>query len=311
MSHLSSHVTGADLDRVRRGAASAEETAAVGRHVRECAECEALAAQRLAIGDSVRAFEAAFAIEGDEAEVREMPPRRRVVALGAGAAAAAVAALFFLIPRPPGSRPAPQPVVRAVPPPAVVPRAPQPRPEWDALLAETRTTGRLPFPGDIRELATPDTFRGKAGEEAMNAMWPVATAIDDERPELRWRAVEGARYVVTVTSRGTVLARSDALAMPRWRVPVALRRGALIRWQVRVERGGTASILPAPPAPPAIFRVIPAEEHEQIARAKAERPGDHLLIGLLHARAGMVEEARRELRASRDPLAPRLLEQLP
>jgi len=315
MSLLSNHLTGADLDRVRRGAASAEEAAAVGRHVRECAECQALADEHLAIAESAAAFEAAFSMEESEGEVRSMP-RRRVVLWAGAAAAAAVIAFLFVIPRPREPRPAPAPIVRVAPP-AVVPSATvvphsQPRrPEWDALLEETRATGRLPFPADIRELATPDMFRGEPSAAAVSAMWPVATAIDEERPELRWPDVDGARFVVVLTSGGNELARSGSLTTSLWRVPIALRRGQLVRWQVRAERGETTLILPAPPAPPAIFRLISDEEHQEIASAKAEAPDDHLLIGLLYARAGVIEEARNELGAARDPLASRLLDQLP
>ncbi len=315
MSHLSNHLTGADLDRIRRGAASAEEAAAVGRHVRECAECQALADEHLAIVDSAAAFEAAFSAEESEGGAQSMPQRRVVLWAGA-AAAAAVIAILLVTPRPGEPRSTTAPIVRVappagVPPVKVVPRARARRPEWDGLLEETRRTGRLAFPADIRELATPDMFRGEPSAVAVSAMWPVATAIDEERPELRWPDVDGARFVVVLTSGGNELARSGSLTTSHWRVPIALRRGQVVRWQVRMDRGETTSILPAPPAPPAIFRSISEEEHQEIARAKAEAPDDHLLIGLLYARAGVVEEARRELGASQDPLASRLLEQLP
>lgn len=305
MSHSSDHLTPDDLDRVRSGAASAEEVAAVGAHVRECAACRALAGERLAIGDSAAAFQSAFSLEHEEDGARAMPVRTMV--WGSAAAAAAIAAaFFFLVPRREAAR-------RPAPAPPVVVAAPHPPRDarWDALIAETRATGVVPFPADIRELAAPDLFRGEPNRVDDHAMWPVATAIDDERPELRWRAADGARFTVVLTSAGNELARSELLATPRWRVPIALPRGQMMRWQVRVERGGAAAIIPAPPAPPAIFRVIPEKEHEEIARAKAATPEDHLLLGLLYARAGVVDEARRELGASQDPLASQLLEQLP
>jgi len=73
--------------------------------------------------------------------------------------------------------------------------------------------------------------------------------------------------------------------------------------------------MPAPPAPPAIFRIISQRERDELVRARAEAGDDHLLLALLYARAGIVDEARRELhayeRSSRDPLAGRLRGQLP
>lgn len=299
-----SHLTTTDLDRVRRGLASAAEAEAVGRHVRECSACQALADEQLSIVESAAAFEALLSLEAEP--VRTMPSRQLV---WWAAAAAMIAAVLVLIPRPHAPQPGSIPhVIRGVPVGLPVPVR---SPEWDALLAETRRSGVLPFPADIRELARPDMFRGEPHQAGAFPMWPIATAVDEERPELRWPAVDRARYVVVLTSGGKELARSNSLTAPQWRVPRALPRGTMVRWQVRVEQGETTSILPAPPAPPAIFRLTSEREHAEIARAKAEAPNDHLLLGLVHARAGVVDEARRELEASTDPLASRMLEQLP
>jgi hypothetical protein len=312
------HLSIADLERVRGGAASAEETEAVGRHVAECGECAALADQTFAVAGSVAAFQAAFDVE----DVPEREPRPlRPLVLWAGAAAAAIAAVVFLVPRPRESGPA---VLRARPQ-LVQPRASVPAPtppiavarpaEWDALVAETRRSGALPFPAEIRELAAGDSFRGPDEGVARDQVWPAATAIAEDRPDLRWPAREGDRSVVTVTSGGKEIARSEPLAASHWRVPVPLERGRMFRWQVNVERGEESSVIPAPPAPPAIFRVITAREQEALVRARSEAGDDHLLLGLLYARAGLVAEARRELnaheRATRDPLVHGLLRQLP
>ncbi|HEX6098104.1 MAG TPA: hypothetical protein VF432_17390 [Thermoanaerobaculia bacterium] len=308
-----------ELKRVRSGAASAEEADAVGRHVAECGECAASAGETFAIRESVAAFEAAFTLD-DVPEEREPRPLRPV-AIWTFAAAAAVAAAVFLVPwasvtEAPPRRSAPPAVQPEQPasPRIAVPAVSRPA-EWDALVAETRRTGALPFPPDIRELATPDSYRGPEKGVTRDAVWPAATAIAEERPELRWPAAQGDLSVVTITAGGEEIARSEPLPGSRWRVPVPLARGRMYRWQVSVERGDESFVLPAPPAPPAIFRVISAREQEELARAAAQAGGDRLLLGLLYARAGLVEESRRELgaheQATRDPLARRLLRQLP
>ncbi|HEX8408112.1 MAG TPA: hypothetical protein VF883_04570 [Thermoanaerobaculia bacterium] len=320
------HLNIADLQRVRSGAASAEETAAVGRHVAECGRCEALAGEVLAIRDSVAAFEAAFHWDedGDEGAPDKVPEPRplRPLVLWSGAAAAAIAAVVFLAPRTTEPEPPPRraaaPVHRAAPPPDdPAPPVVRTRPaEWDALVSEVRRTRVLPFPAEIRELAANDSFRGDDTPDATTqAVWPAATAVEEAQPELRWPAMDDARCIVSISSGGEEIARSEALASARWRVPVPLRRGRTYRWQVSVERGEESFVLPAPPAPPAIFRVISTREQDQLARARTEAGGDHLLLGLLYARLGMVSDARRELsaygRATADPLAQRLLQQLP
>jgi hypothetical protein len=193
--------------------------------------------------------------------------------------------------------------------------APTLRPEWRELIRQVRATRRLPFPADLRELARGDRFRGNGGQQYTVSVFPSATAVDDVRPELRWSDVAGGRYIVTVMVGTEVVARSEALTAPRWRTPVPLERGVLHRWQIEVIRGDERFAIPAPPSPPAAFRVVGQREHAELEAAKREAPDDHLLRGILYARAGMVDEARRELeqwsRVSGDREATDLLTQLP
>jgi hypothetical protein len=198
------------------------------------------------------------------------------------------------------------------PPPVVTTPAPRAlRPQWTALLARTRRTGVLPFPADVRELAGDDAFRGDPPSDVAAPVWPAATAVQELRPAFTWPPSSGARYVVTLSRDGTVIERSSVLAEPRWQPRTRLTRGAMYRWQVDVEAEDETFVLPAPPAPPAVFRIVGQDEHEELEAAERDAPDDHLLRGLLYARAGVVHEARRELQASRDPIAKRLLSQLP
>jgi hypothetical protein len=202
-------------------------------------------------------------------------------------------------------------VTPRVPVPTATIAVPQPNP----LVTQARKTGVLPFPAEIRRLAEGDTLRGgEENDRAGRNVWPSATAITETQPELRWPAMKGAHFVVLITSDGEAVAQSETLTEPRWRAP-KLRRGTTYHWQVSVERGEESLVLPAPPAPPAIFRVLSRREHEELTKAIDDAGSDRLLAGLLYARAGLVEEARRELetyeRETRDPLAERLLRQLP
>jgi hypothetical protein len=84
---------------------------------------------------------------------------------------------------------------------------------------------------------------------------------------------------------------------------------------VQVQPEGHSFLIPASPAPPAIFRVLTQKEIAPMERAGSEAPDDHLLLGLLYARSGVTDAARRELQAweqvTGDPLATKLLRQLP
>ncbi|HYC59159.1 MAG TPA: hypothetical protein VEK79_06285 [Thermoanaerobaculia bacterium] len=309
------HLTTADFARVRSGDMSADDAEALGRHIAQCNECAAKATETLELDDVADAFAAAFTMEDERVEAPRLPRR---TFWWAGAAAAAIAIIFFLLPRPDTpSLPPPGAVTRTTTAPAAPSAVDVPvRPaEWDALVAQTRRTGVLPFPPEIRELGLVTTVRGETPRAGGDDVWPAATAIDDVRPALRWPATSGARYTVTVIADGEEIARSQPLEVARWRVPSPLPRGRMYRWQVAVE-GGTASFtIPRPPAPPAIFRVLSAEEHAVLERARAEAGDDHLLLALLYARVGVADEARKELaayeKATGDPFARRLLEQLP
>jgi len=307
------HCSSTDLERVRSGTASAEETEAVGRHVARCAECAALAGRALSIVDSAAAFRAAFTVEPGVPARRPLGWLKPAAPLAAAAAIAAVVIFMPRTERVEGPRPSAQPaevrrpVRHHVRPPASVPTI-------HPLVAEVRRTGVLPFPAEIRRLAERDAFRGPGDDVARGRVWPAATAIDDVQPELRWPSIEGARFIVSITSDGEEVARSEELATSRWRAP-ELRRDRMYRWQVNVERGEESFVVPAPPAPPAIFRVLSQREHEELGRAVSGADGDRLLLGLLYARAGLVDDARRQLesheRETNDPLPRRLLRQLP
>jgi hypothetical protein len=127
--------------------------------------------------------------------------------------------------------------------------------------------------------------------------------------------LRGAEYVVSVVdSEGKVVAQSSRLRTNRWVCSSELLRGNVYRWQVRADREQESTILPAPPAPPALFRVIESGQRAEIEDAERQRPDDHLLLGLLYARAGVVEEARKHLeryRVDDGPMIRRLIAQLP
>jgi hypothetical protein len=78
-----------------------------------------------------------------------------------------------------------------------------------------------------------------------------------------------------------------------WTPDRPLQRGLTYAWQVRVV--GQDVIIPSPPAPPALFRIVDEETASEAAEARRRFPGDHLLLGLLCARAGLRRCAADEL----------------
>lgn len=299
------HLTRSDLERIRNGAA----TGAEARHLAECDECAALMREQISLVESANALRAAFS----DPEVRQEPAKfpSRAVWLSAAAATVAAISITALLMR---DDPSPTTEVRSptveTNSATIVSVTPAPKSPWDSLLAEVRRSRKLPLPSDIREFAAEDTFRGGSNDERATRVSPSATAVEDQRPEFRWPRVEGASYSVTVADTSTVVAESPRLETARWRSNVALARGKVYSWQVKIEKADETLVMPAPPSPPALFRIVTATDQAELERARKERPDDHLLLGVLYARAGVVDHARRELEASEDPLAGELLKQL-
>ena len=62
---------------------------------------------------------------------------------------------------------------------------------------------------------------------------------------------------------------------------------------------------PVPPAPEARFQVVSAETAAEIDSARREHPANHLLLAVLYARAGALDDAAGEIEslAATDPAA--------
>jgi hypothetical protein len=127
---------------------------------------------------------------------------------------------------------------------------------------------------------------------------PVGVVVLEDRPVFRWRAVPGdVSYRVQVFDRDfrVVVDQSD-IRGTRWTSAKKLERGRNYSWQVTAQKGETELRAPVPPAGEARFAVL---DEKQAGRIQAVRNGEHrshLLLGVLYAQAGLVPEARVELR---------------
>ncbi|HEV7242236.1 MAG TPA: zf-HC2 domain-containing protein [Thermoanaerobaculia bacterium] len=225
------------------------------------------------------------------------------------AAAAALALVFTLAPffR---RAPAPVPPPRMIVQPRPVPDLPAPalpryaNPHWNVLVEKALESGRLPYP-DLRELrGAGESLRGTSGETS--PLQPSGVVIDTTRPTMTWPRVENATYTVVVFDGDHEVVRSEPLARERWTAPRSLRRGRTYSWQVEAKTVADMVILPSPDKPPARFRVIDGETHDEIAAARRLHREDHLLLATLYARAGMEKEAKESLRRIDQATDPRV-----
>jgi anti-sigma factor RsiW len=147
------------------------------------------------------------------------------------------------------------------------------------------------------------TLLGGSGEGVPFALLsPVATVVETARPTFRWQPLAGATsYVVTVyDSNFNPVESSRSLARTEWRVSRVLERGAIYSWQVTALKNGKEITSPAPPAPEAKFEVLEEGKARELERVERSHASFHLILGILYADAGLLDEAERQLRSVPD-----------
>jgi hypothetical protein len=157
------------------------------------------------------------------------------------------------------------------------------------------------------------SLMGRADEGPRFAILePAGKVLLASRPAFKWTRLVGAEgYVVEVyDAQFNLVSSSPLLTDLSWTAP-QLARGQVYSWQVKAVKGGQEFIAPSPPAPDAKFRILDQVAAAEIARARRDYASSHLLLGLLYARAGLLDEAEREFRslqnANPDSDAPRKL----
>jgi hypothetical protein len=195
---------------------------------------------------------------------------------------------------------------------------------------EQQTIKNSLLSGQIETPSTLAELKGKAGSTmggpnsnpaqvwaASNStlLAPFAEVIAEDRPQFKWKPLEGAgSYVVIINEPAAnyrEVAVSPVLTATRWTPPRALPRGRLFIWQVtatyKASDGNSQEVTaPAPEAPETKFRVLTKTQAEELARAKQVYESQHLPMGLLYARLGLLKDAERELQAlaARNPKQP-------
>lgn len=326
---MNGHLTADDLQRFRSGAAPPSETAAAARHLATCGDCARRGTELASRGADAGWLPRAVAGEGEhpdseaivdfvrgalhgerrramqthldvcamcrrevtelKADVAPAAPRLAFRVAAAIAAALVIALAWLLLMRKPPSSPG------QAPPVAHAPRALPRSAAADALVAGA-LAGNLERPRYFDDLRPkPDVQRreGSPAGPADVSIAPAGIVVESQTPRFAWTA-EGRSYIVTILDGSRIAERSGPLSERHWTPPDPLPRGRTYEWQIEVH-GSATRIVPAPPAPPAFFRIADAASLQPIDDARRVRPDDHLLLGVLYARAGLQGEAVTEL----------------
>jgi predicted anti-sigma-YlaC factor YlaD len=134
--------------------------------------------------------------------------------------------------------------------------------------------------------------------ESFRVVSPVGVAVLDDRPILKWRALaDVANYTVTISDSGFKQIVSGVATTDNWTPPQPLPPGCLYYWQVRTVRDGKEIVAPPVTSPPARFLVLGARDLDQLKRARQEHSDSHLLLGVIYARLGLIDNSIEEFQA--------------
>jgi hypothetical protein len=173
-------------------------------------------------------------------------------------------------------------------------------PAHEAIVASL-TAQRIEKPQFLAELTgRSDTLRGGSAEGVpFPLLSPVGQVVQNRNPTLRWKPLIGAtRYVVTVADdKLNEVATSESLTSTQWRVPVPLKWGGVYSWQVTAFKDGQEVVSPVMPGPQARFMIVDQARAQELRQLEHAFPNYHLGLGVLYARAGLLDEAEREFQA--------------
>jgi len=174
-------------------------------------------------------------------------------------------------------------------------------PAFQQTVKQALATARVETPPSLSELiGKSSVLMGPAAEgHPFALLGPVGTVTMSERPTFRWRALGGAdSYVVRIyDSDFNEVVVSPRLSETKWSVTRSLERGRTYSWQVTARVNDREAVSPIRPAPEARFMVSDQAKANELAKAKSDSAGSHLTLGVLYARAGLLDDAERELQA--------------
>lgn len=127
---------------------------------------------------------------------------------------------------------------------------------------------------------------------------PVGKIVQSDRPQFRWQPFKDAEsYIVNIYDVNfNKIESSPPLQKTEWTTNAPLRHGIIYQWQVTAIKDGQEIKSPVRPAPDAKFKVLDAAKANEIEIAKKKYGNSRLLLGILYANAGMLDEAEREFR---------------
>jgi anti-sigma factor RsiW len=161
------------------------------------------------------------------------------------------------------------------------------------------STRGIKKPEALNELSAPGiTLLGQTSASVPFALLAPGGVVSlSDRPAFSWQPLSGAtNYTVSVfDSNFNRVLRSEPQASTNWSAPATLKRGRIYFWEVTAVKDGQEITSPVAPAPRAQFKIVDEETAGEINQVRETHPDSHLTLGILYARAGLLDDAEREL----------------
>ena len=170
--------------------------------------------------------------------------------------------------------------------------------EFDTKLRAALKDQSIEIPADIRELRSSAGVLMGSSENGLpfKIVGPVGKVVESQRPTLSWQPLKDAEsYKVGIyDSNFNQVVVSPELHSTNWTPPTPLERGSVYQWQVTAIRSGEEVKSPVRPAPEAKFKIVSQSRLADIEKAKRSAGNSHLLLGVVYANAGLLDDAERE-----------------
>jgi hypothetical protein len=140
---------------------------------------------------------------------------------------------------------------------------------------------------------------GGSEKQLINVEYPNGVVVETHTPTLRWRPFPApSGYTIKLYDdakrfAGPILT-SEVSTGTEWTTPQSLEPGHTYVWQVSTVLAGVSKDQHLAVGE-GRFKVIAASDAQDIAEAEGETPRSHLVLGVLYAKAGLVDKAEREL----------------
>jgi hypothetical protein len=162
-------------------------------------------------------------------------------------------------------------------------------------IQQVLTEQQLIFPADLNQLKN-SANKATAEQTDFALIEPVGKFVQTEFPRFRWREfAEAESYTVSLyDTNSNKIAESPPLRETFWQMDKPLTRGKIYLWRVTAMRDGQEIKPLSKAAPEARFKILDAENVSVLTEAKRKYADSPLMIGILYARTGLLEEAERE-----------------